>query len=70
MEVFYQGVWGTVCDDRWSVEDGNVVCLELGYARAIHTPNSPLLDREVERYGVPYIELLTDISTVVCVCFE
>ena len=30
----------------------------------------PLLDREVERYGVPYIELLTDISTIVCVCFE
>ena len=36
VEILYDGVWGTICDDSWSDEDARVVCQALGYRLAVY----------------------------------
>ena len=53
VEVFLNGMWGTVCDDSWSLDDALVVCRQLGYPSVLAAKGSAF-------YGVGNLSIVMD----------
>ena len=39
LEIFYNGAWGTICDDYWTKDDADVACRALGFVAPVEDYN-------------------------------
>ncbi|KAH0626624.1 hypothetical protein JD844_001708 [Phrynosoma platyrhinos] len=49
IELFYDGQWGTVCDDSWGIEEAKVICFQLGCGNARSAPGRSQFGRGTGR---------------------
>ena len=40
VELFHAGLWGSICDHGWGMEEATVVCRQMGYPGALAAVSS------------------------------
>ena len=56
LEIFYNGAWGTICDDYWAKDDADVACRALGFVASVE---------DYDRYRTAYFGPGTEDQEIV-----
>ncbi|KAM4706472.1 macrophage scavenger receptor types I and II [Discoglossus pictus] len=67
VEVFYNGEWGTVCDDRWDLKDGKVVCKMLGFSDAVQVYTDAYFGQGINKILMDEVAC-TGLETSITLC--
>ncbi|XP_031553545.1 uncharacterized protein LOC116290605 isoform X2 [Actinia tenebrosa] len=64
VELRYNGVWGTVCDDQWGLEDATVVCRMLGFTGALRAHNGGTFGRGIGKIWLDNVRCTGDEESI------
>ena len=60
-----------VCDDSWGIEDANVVCRNLGHARALNSTDKAFFGRLGRNFAMDDVKELASIYYMIqSICLD
>ena len=64
VEVFYNGTWGTICNNSWDLKDADVVCRQLGYDGALTAPGDAVFGRGTGQIWLTDVQCVGDETSI------
>ena len=64
VEVRYKGIWGTICDYSWDLQDANVVCRQLGYDGALSVPRRAIFGRGAGQIWLSHVQCVGNEESI------
>ena len=60
----YKGVWGTICDYSWDLQDATVVCRQLGYDGALSAPGRAIFGRGAGQIWLSHVQCVGNETSI------